>query len=632
MTLCDALADPQLFGPHFADASWDSWKVFLDAMFAEPEPDAASLALYRECTGRTSWPTKPSHEATVIVGRRGGKSRILAALGTWLACFVDYAPYLAAGEQAVIAILAQDRDQAQQIFRYVVGFVEAIPLLGQMVVSKDYETIVFSTRVRVEITTASFRSTRGRTYAAVLCDEIAIWRSDESRNPDFEIVRALKPGLATIPNAKFLMASSPYGRKGELYDSFRRFFGRDDGPVLVWKAPTLTMNTALNPAVVEAEYERDPESARAEFGAEFRSDLAAFVSQEAVDAVTMWGRHELPPQAGVDYIAFADPGGGLVDSMTLAIVHLEGDIPVHDLVAAVVPPFNPGEVVAEFAAILRRYGISKVVGDAYAGNWPTERFAENGIDYVKSDRDKSSIFRDFLPLVTSRGCELLEHPRLLHELVNLERRVSPGGRDAISHPPNAHDDVVNAVAGALTLAFLDRRPPLVRLESVTGKSDGADEGYGLPAKLDYLFLVVIDVGADVVAVYCCSSPGKILYILDVEAVYFRPRLYGELSARLGEMTFHEWHVTRGITFAPKHLAGLLGGEVYELDADLDVERLVQPTSQYIDRGLVRFCPAVRAKMARKAIAAALTLRAGDKVETALQTALVFAVWLEHGGR
>jgi hypothetical protein len=630
LTLRKALADPNLFGPHFADTSWDPWKVFLDALFAEVVSDEPGLQLYRECTGRTAWPTAAVHEATLIVGRRGGKSRVLALLATWLACFKDYAPFLAAGEQAVVAVLAQDRDQAQQIFRYVVGFVETMPLLGPMVVSKDFETIVFSTRVRVEITTASFRSVRGRTYAGIFADEVAYWRTEESRNPDYEILRAIKPGLATIPNALFVLASSPYGRKGELFDSFRRHYGHDDAPVLVWRAPTLTMNPALSPAFVAAVYERDPEGARAEYGAEFRSDLAAFVSQEAVDAVVMWGRAELPPQAGIDYVAFCDPSGGLADSMTLAIAHLEGDVCVLDLIAVVVPPFSPGEAVAEFAAILRRYGISKVTGDSYAGNWPTERFKEVGIEYVKSERVRNDIYKDFLPLITSRGCELLEHRRLLHELVNLERQVSPGGRDRISHPPNAHDDVVNAVAGALTLVFLDRRPALVKISDVTG-GDADDSGYALPAALDHLFLVVVDAGADVAAVYCGGS-GGILYVIDVEAAFLRAGLYRELTERLYRMAYNEWHISLCWTLAPKHLMGLLTGTVIELPADLDPEKLIAPTVEYLSRGMVRYGPAVKAKMANKTIGAALALRGGDEVTTALRAGLLTATWAAHVGR
>jgi len=39
------------------------------------------------------------------------------------------------------------------------------------------------------------------------------------------------------------------------------------------------------------------------------------------------------------------------------------------------------------------------------------------------------------------------------QLALLERRVAPAGRDSVVHPKGAHDDVANAVAGALLLAL-----------------------------------------------------------------------------------------------------------------------------------------------------------------------------------
>jgi hypothetical protein len=77
ISLGRCLSDPNLFGRHFRGESWRAWKVFLAALFAELT-DAAGLEIYRERTGRTTWPTAPFTEAAVIVGRRGGKSRILA--------------------------------------------------------------------------------------------------------------------------------------------------------------------------------------------------------------------------------------------------------------------------------------------------------------------------------------------------------------------------------------------------------------------------------------------------------------------------------------------------------------------------------------------------------------------------
>jgi len=65
---------------------------------------------------------------------------------------------------------------------------------------------------------------------------------------------------------------------------------------------------------------------------------------------------------------------------------------------------------------------------------------------------KSDIYRDTLPLLNSRKCQLLDIRRLITQLHGLERRTARGGRDSIDHGPGAHDDVANAVAGALVLA------------------------------------------------------------------------------------------------------------------------------------------------------------------------------------
>jgi hypothetical protein len=62
-----------------------------------------------------------------------------------------------------------------------------------------------------------------------------------------------------------------------------------------------------------------------------------------------------------------------------------------------------------------------------------------------------------LPLLTSGAVELLDDPRLTRQLLAFERRNTTGGRDAIDHPAGAHDDVANAMAGALLLASEGRR-------------------------------------------------------------------------------------------------------------------------------------------------------------------------------
>ncbi|MBW4091913.1 MAG: hypothetical protein HIU82_12525 [Proteobacteria bacterium] len=451
--LIDAIRSPALFRPWFKDlTTWHAWLTFIRALFAL-EMSAADLATFTACTGRAEAPTEPMREAWLCIGRRGGKSLVLAAIAVFLAVFRDWSDYIVPGESVAVLVIATDRKQARIIYRYARSMMTRIAVLKPLVAREDGDVIELTNGLNIEVATASFRSVRGYTLVACLLDEIAYWRNEEtSANPDTEILGALRPAMSTIPNSLLLAASSPYAKRGALYNMFRRYYAQP-GPVLVWKAPTKTMNPSFPQSVIEAAYEHDAAAAAAEYGAEFRSDIETFVSREVVDAATPLDRRELPPMSGANYVAFVDPSGGSADSMTLAIAHrLPDDRAALDAVREVRPPFSPESVTKEFAALLARYSISEVEGDRYAGEWPRERFREHGISYVCAEKPKSDIYRELLPALNSGKIELLDVRVLQAQLCSLERRTARGGRDSIDHPPGAHDDLANAAAGALVRA------------------------------------------------------------------------------------------------------------------------------------------------------------------------------------
>ena len=459
VSVLDAMDDPEVFGPYFKGETWATWRIFIKALTAAPMKPA-ELEVYQHHTGRTAPPSAAFTGATAIVGRRGGKSRTFALLAVGAATLRDYTPYLAPGEKATIAVIAADRRQARSIFRYIAGMLDAVPALAEMIEDRTAESIVLSNQVVIEVATASWRVTRGYTFAAVLGDEVAFWRDDNSANPADEIIRAIRPGLATIPGALLLKGSSPYRRAGVLLNDYRRHWGKDDARVLVWKASTREMNPSIDPAIIDEAYEEDPASAAAEYGGEFRDDLADFVSRDVIDACTTPGRYELPRVVGVRYVAFADPSGGSSDSMTLAICHNEKGVAILDAVRERKAPFSPDSVVEEFAETLKAYGLSQVTGDRYAGAWPAERFKAHGIRYVPSEKPKNEIYLDMLPMLNSRQVELLDLPRMAAQFCGLERRTARGGKDSVDHAPKAHDDIANAVAGALLLANARKRVPM----------------------------------------------------------------------------------------------------------------------------------------------------------------------------
>jgi len=450
-SIIDCIHDPQLFASWFKDdwQSWQPWLAFLCALFALPM-DADQLGVYYDCTSRKDAPAAIAREAWLICGRRAGKSFILALVAVFLAAFFDYRPYLAPGERGTILVIAADRKQSRVILRYIAALLKGVPMLAQLITRETAEGFDLANSVSIEVATCSFRSVRGYTLVAALLDEVAFWRTEDSTEPDYEVLNALRPGMSTIPNSMLLCASSPYARRGVLYEAHRAHFGRDNDPVLVWQAATRRMNPSVPQSFIDAEIERDAASARAEYLAQFRTDVEAFLTREAVEACISKNVYERGRIEKVRYSAFCDPSGGSADSMTLAIASQQNGIATLDALRERKPPFSPEQVVGEFAKLLKSYGINRVLGDRYAGEWVKEPFRAHGITYESAAKPKSDLYRDFLPLVNSRKVDLLDHPKLLQQLVGLERRVARSGKDSIDHGPGAHDDIANAVAGALT--------------------------------------------------------------------------------------------------------------------------------------------------------------------------------------
>ena len=243
-------------------------------------------------------------------------------------------------------------------------------------------------------------------------------------------------------------------RKGALWDTYKRHFGPEGDPhILVAKGATRDFNPEVSQADVDRAIERDPAKNRAEYLAEFRTDVEGFVTQEAVQACVSPGVCERRPEYKHSYVAFVDPSGGSADAFTLAIAHKEGSTQILDAIREMRPPFSPESVVDEYASLIKKYRCSQCFGDRYAGDWPAEQFRKRDVHLEPAEKTKSELYQDLLPLLNSRAVDLLDHGRLMMQLVSLERTTARGGRDKIDHPRGMHDDVANAVAGALVLAY-----------------------------------------------------------------------------------------------------------------------------------------------------------------------------------
>ena len=452
ISLRRALEDDNLLGTVLSGDSWLPWRTLLIAAMGERLTDA-ERAIFQQLTQREHEPLQRVEEFVGVIGRRGGKSRAISVLATYIAALIPH-PMLVPGERGVLLIVAPDQTQADIVLDYTEAAFQQSPILRQLIEQRTQRELKLTNHIDISVRAASFRNLRGLTLLCAICDESAFFYNENSANPDSEILNAVRPGLATTRGPLF-MISSPYARRGELWNAYNRHFGPAGDPmILVAQAPSRTMNPSLPQTVVDRAMERDQASAEAEYGAQFRRDIESFVNIEAVKACVSANVFERAPQPGVSYCAFADPAGGSgTDSMTLCIGHIDHvkQTVVIDAIREARPPFSPETVTGEFATLLKSYAVFKVLGDRYAGGYPAEQFGHFSILYDQAAKPKSELYGDLLPMINSTRIQLLDHPRLISQLCGLERRTARGGRDSIDHPPGGHDDIANCVAGLASI-------------------------------------------------------------------------------------------------------------------------------------------------------------------------------------
>jgi hypothetical protein len=423
----------------------------LDFMSLFAEFRAASWHGWRQVLARL---TPDVREFYGIIGRGAGKSRIVALL----ACFYASREYRRApGENIYVGIFAPDRKQAGVTFRYVVGLLNSVPALAALIVSESKDSVELSNGVIIEVITASVSAPRGRSYAVAIIEEAAFLDDEDSANPDVELLRALRPALARVPGSLLAVVSSPYARKGIVFDAWTKHHDGTDARVLVIQRATRDLNPTFDQQAIDTALAEDEASARAEYLAEFRSDVENLLSGDRLDAVTERGVFELPLGGLSNVRAFVDPSGGSSDSFTLGIAGTNsGGIHRLMLVREWKPPFSPADVVGEAVDVVRAYKLSVVTGDAYSGEFVRELFSKQGVRYEVSPKNRSGIYLDGLALINSKRCRLLDDARLRKQLLGLERRVGRTS-DVIDHKRGAHDDVANAAIGALTVGAINAR-------------------------------------------------------------------------------------------------------------------------------------------------------------------------------
>jgi hypothetical protein len=157
-----SMIDPNIFGRVFATPSMWPWRTVAKLVDGIPLTEQREIALYRECTGRTTLPTGPVKRLYIYAGRRAGKDRFESAVAIWRAALCcDWRKHISPGEGAVVLLLGADNRQGGILSKYCRGLLE-LPMLRAEVVRDVKDVVEFKNGASLEIATNDARLVRSR--------------------------------------------------------------------------------------------------------------------------------------------------------------------------------------------------------------------------------------------------------------------------------------------------------------------------------------------------------------------------------------------------------------------------------------------------------------------------------------
>jgi hypothetical protein len=479
--IVNAMENPALFQRWYDGASWAGWKAILRAAYDLPM-SGQDREFFQAVADREP-PTQRVKELWIAAGRRSGKDSIASLCAAFAASTFNQSHLLRPGERALILCIATDRSQAAICLNYTRSLFTSTPMLRDLVTRETAVGFELSNGVDIVIATASYRAIRGRAIALCILDEVAFYQSESSASPDLEIYRALLPGLASLPGSMLIAISSPYKKGGLLFSKFKQHYGQANDGILFIRSDTRTLNPLIEQSVIDEALAADPAAAKAEWLGLFRDDVGNWVSADVIEAAVDEGIVVRAPllkgntayPRGIAYHGACDPAGGSgQDSFTASAAHADanGNV-VQDNLLEIRPPYSPTAAVDQAAAMFKSYGLNSCTGDAYSALWCVEAFAKVGITYKHSERNRSEIYLDCLPLFTSGRARILDNKRLINQFQSLERKTSSVGRDRVNHPVGQHDDCANATALAMVLAAAPAYVPVMPRFGTYGRCDAS---------------------------------------------------------------------------------------------------------------------------------------------------------------
>jgi hypothetical protein len=394
-----------------------------------------ALTAYYE-SGKPNW--------LLLSGRRGGKSLISDIVTIYEAVIPNLDQYLRPGEERYVLLVSVREDSARVHIRQITKLLRHTKALSNMIQAVKEDRVELKNGVIILSLPASARAARGYTASTLVMDEAAFFVDTLGNSSAEAIFTALSPTTATFgEDARLVITTSVNTKAGLVYDLYDR---ASQGELEEWhvtKAPTRELNPKVSERIINSALKRDPESAQAEYFAEFREQTEAFLQADAIDRCVDPGLGRGMVDPGVSYFMAIDPAL-MRDSYGYAIAHLESGVVLIDYLKKLRAPVDANGAEDLLKSLVERFRPLGVLCD----NPSTCQRLKPEIPMLYTPFSRSQKLRIYGTLKEAINLGLIGLPKdddLLDELKALQIR---GGVD-ISAPKAGritHDDLADCVA------------------------------------------------------------------------------------------------------------------------------------------------------------------------------------------
>jgi phage terminase large subunit-like protein len=436
----------------------------------------------------------------MALGRRSGKSTLCSCVVDYefyrlFKCGNPHKLYdVPPGQEIAVIGTAPTDGQAQIVFNMAKTFAQNSPIMRDRVAHPTQTYFELQTDADIKqfgkgregsmqfITGgSSSNSIRGHNAIVVLIDEMAFFNETGNRFSIDEVYGALTPSIAKFTNpdtghmdGKIICLSSPYAHFGKFYDLYRDSFSDESSKF--GKTVSFRYYTALvNPGNASEEYLReekrkDRSKFKREFEAEFDERITAWVDSEVQFRNNIKRPYQKQRgQRGVKYFYGFD-FGSTDNGASISVVHKEEECYFLDYAEVFYPKNSPiweatvctlykehaecgrfkeydvlplFDIADYIKVIAKNFPLFTGVIDQYSGHAIYQILTSKGIENIDlksyNESSKSRVFKLIKELYQENLLNLMDHPVLIQEMLNMEAELRPGNKISVNKRDSSDD-------------------------------------------------------------------------------------------------------------------------------------------------------------------------------------------------